>query len=127
MYGWIDADAERRVRGGSVKVPLADPSTDPAVVGTFSFARAGDLLDACDALFARDGRVRGEFYLDSAVTDLIAAGRDVRLLTVDHYEGWGTPDDLATHRYWQRFFDGWAKHPYDAAADPRVRKREPAR
>jgi dTDP-glucose pyrophosphorylase len=127
MYGWIDADAERRVRGVSVKVPLADPSTDPAVVGTFSFARAGDLLDACDALFARDGRVRGEFYLDSAVTDLIAAGRDVRLFAVDHYEGWGTPDDLATHRYWQRFFDGWAEHPYDAATDPRVRKREPAR
>ncbi|HMV67493.1 MAG TPA: NTP transferase domain-containing protein [Myxococcota bacterium] len=119
MYGWIDAHGGR-VRGLSVKVPLGDPASDPAVVGTFSFRRAGDLEAAIVRLAARDGRVRGELYLDSALEDALAAGLDLRLFEVDHYDGWGTPDDLETFRYWQRALHHWPAHPYRVEHDPRV-------
>lgn len=119
MYGWIDAPDDR-VRGVSVKVPLADPAQDPAVVGTFSFRRAGDLATAIEALIARDGRVRGELYLDAAVTDALAQGLDLRLFTVEHYYGWGTPDDLETWRYWQRALHHWPAHPYRLEEDGQV-------
>lgn len=120
QYGWIDADADGRVRGISVKQPLDDPSTDPIVVGAFSFRRAADLQRACERLFARDGRVRGEFYLDAAVSDALALGLDVRVFAVDHYEGWGTPDEWLTWQYWQRYFANAETHPYTISQDTRV-------
>lgn len=125
-YGWVDA-SDGRVRGVSVKVPLADPATDPAIVGVFSFRRAGDLRRAFAALLARDGRVRGELYLDSLVTDALALGLDVRVMPVRRYFGWGTPDDLRTYTYWQGFFHHWPHHPYRLQDDPAVAPEAVAR
>lgn len=119
MYGWIVADGER-VQRLSVKIPLDDPTTDPAVIGAFSFRRAGDFLAACDRMYARDGRARGEFYVDTAMGDAVALGQTVRLMTVEHYYGWGTPDDLRTYTYWQSHFHKWADHPYRLELDGRV-------
>lgn len=106
MYGWIDAPDDR-VHGISVKVPLSDPQRDPAVVGVFSFRQAGHLQEAIERLIRRDGRVRGELYLDSAVADALDMGLDLRLFPIEHYHGWGTPDDLETWRYWRRVMEVW--------------------
>jgi CTP:molybdopterin cytidylyltransferase MocA len=119
MYGWIDADGDR-VRRLSVKVPLSDPATDPAIVGAFSFRRAGDFLRAFERQVARGGQVRGEYYVDTLLEDALALGLDVRLFEVDAYYGWGTPDDLRTFAYWQGFFDRWPHHPYRLDDDPGV-------
>jgi hypothetical protein len=119
MYGWIDADGDR-IRSVSVKVPLADPKTDPVVLGTFTFRRAADFRRAVDRLIARDGRVNGEFYIDSCINDAIALGLDCRLFAVDHYLCWGTPNDLKTFEYWQSCFSQWAGHPYRLDRDHRV-------
>jgi CTP:molybdopterin cytidylyltransferase MocA len=116
MYGWIDGADGGQVRGVSVKVPLHDPARDPAVTGVFSFRRAADLDRCCQRLFARDGRVRGEWYLDSAIDDALALGLDTRVFEVDHYHGWGTPEDWQIWSYWARFFRGWSNHPYAGRA-----------
>lgn len=117
MYGWIDADAAGRVRRMSVKVPLDDPAHDPAVVGVFSFRRAADYLAAFQRLAARDGRVRGELYVDTLIDDCLALGLDVAVFEVDHYYGWGTPDDVRTYAYWQACLHTWPDHPYRLEAD----------
>lgn len=119
MYGWIDADGDR-VRGVSVKTPLADPGTDPVIVGVFTFRRAGDFLTAADRLFARDGRVNGEFYADSLIEDALAMGLDCRLFEIDAYLCWGTPAELQTFEYWQSCFHKWPWHPYRLQKDARV-------
>lgn len=119
MYGWIRAEGDR-VRGLSVKVPLGDPASDPAVVGAFSFRAAGDFVAACDRMFAREGRVRGEYYVDTALEDYLALGGDLRLFPTSHYYGWGTPDDLRTFEYWQSHFHKWPEHPYRLDRDPHV-------
>lgn len=120
QFGWIDHDDDGRVRRLSVKEPLRDPAIDPIVIGAFSARRAGDLVAAIERLIAREGRVRGEFYLDSAVQDAIDLGLRVLHFEVDAYHGWGTPDELDTWRYWQGFFHRWPHHPYRLEADPRV-------
>jgi NDP-sugar pyrophosphorylase family protein len=119
MYGWIDAE-NGLVRQVSVKTPLANPATDPAVVGTFSFRRGRDFRAAAERMIARNARVNGEFYIDTCINDAIALGLRCRLFLLDHYIGWGTPDDLKTFEYWQSCFHKWHGHPYRLESDPRV-------
>ncbi|NBV45214.1 MAG: hypothetical protein EBR86_06120 [Planctomycetia bacterium] len=119
MYGWIDARGGD-VRAISVKEPLEHPESDPVVLGTFVFRTADILRRVVRRLVERDGRVNGEFYLDSCVNDAIAMGLRCRLFEVDSYVCWGTPDDLRTFEYWQSCFHKWAGHPYRLVLDGRV-------
>jgi hypothetical protein len=119
MYGWIDAESGW-VREVSVKVPLANPATDPAVVGTFTFRRGSDFRAATERMIARNARVNGELYIDTCINDAVAMGLRCRLFLLDYYMGWGTPDDLRTFEYWQSCFHKWAGHPYRLGLDSRV-------
>lgn len=121
MYGWIDAQGDA-VRFISVKETLRDPKLDPVVLGTFTFRRADDFRRAVHRLIARDGRVNGEFYIDSCINDAIEMGLNCRLFGVESYLCWGTPDDLRTFEYWQSCFHKWSSHPYRLELDDRVAK-----
>jgi NDP-sugar pyrophosphorylase family protein len=119
MFGWIDA-VDGQVRSVSVKTPLDKPASDPIVLGTFTFRRAYDFRRALDRLIARDGRINGEFYIDSLINDAIALGLQCRLFEVDSYLCWGTPNDLRTFEYWQSCFHKWGSHPYRLELDRRI-------
>lgn len=119
MFGWIEHEG-RHIREISVKAPLDTPASDPVVIGTFTFRRAEDFRRALDRLIARDGRVNGEFYIDSLINDAIALGLQCRLFEVDSYLCWGTPNDLRTFEYWQSCFHKWNNHPYRLSLDKRV-------
>ena len=123
QYGWIDAE------GGiidkiSVKVPLKNPSIDPIVTGTFTFKRAGDCKAAIERMIARKARVNGEYYLDMAINDAIALGLRCALFEVDHYFGWGTPDEWRIFKYWQSCFHQWPAHPYRLSDDQHVAQQD---
>jgi NDP-sugar pyrophosphorylase family protein len=120
MFGWIDASADGLINTISVKTPLASPATDPIVIGTFTFKKAADARCAIDALIARNGRINGEFYLDSCINDAISLGLRCHVFEVDSFISWGTPNDLKTFEYWQSCFHQWAHHPYRLELDPRV-------
>lgn len=121
QFGWIDADAAGRIARVSVKVPIGDPASDPIVTGAFTFRRGSDFRRAAERMIERGGTVNGEFYVDSCINDAIALGLDCRLFEVDHYLGWGTPDELRTFDYWTECFDKWPSHPYSLEADRRVK------
>ena len=120
MFGWIDANDDGLINSISVKTPLSSPASDPIVTGTFTFKKLSDARHAIDALIARDGRVNGEFYLDSCINDAIAMGLRCYLFEVDSFISWGTPNDLQTFEYWQSCFHKWAGHPYRLENDLRV-------
>lgn len=119
-FGWVDADADDRIRGVRVKEEPDDAAVDPMIVGAFSFRRAADFIRAYDSLVERDGRVNGEFYVDSLIEDAVRLGLDCRIFEIDHYLGWGTPNDLRTFEYWQSCFHKWSSHPYRLERDRRV-------
>jgi hypothetical protein len=123
MFGWIDV-LDGQVRSVSVKTPLDKPASDPIVLGTFTFRRADDFRRALDRLIARDGRINGEFYIDSLINDAIALGLQCRLFEVDSYLCWGTPNDLRTFEYWQSCFHKWGNHPYRLDLDGRIPKEQ---
>ena len=112
MFGWIDVENDE-LRGVSVKQPLNDPAQDPIITGTLSF-RTLSHFELCVArLLKRDGRVNGEFYLDSCVNDALALEMSCTLFDVEHYISWGTPNDLKTFEYWQTCFAKWSSHPFE--------------
>jgi NDP-sugar pyrophosphorylase family protein len=119
MFGWIKAE-EGRIQAISVKTPLASPATDPIVIGTFTFRRAEDYRRVVEYLIARNGRINGEFYIDSCINDAIELGLRCHLFEIDSYLSWGTPNDLRTFEYWQCCFHKWASHPYRLEQDWRV-------
>jgi hypothetical protein len=120
MFGWIDADTGGRIKTISVKTPLASPASDPIVIGTFTFKKPNDARLAIDTLIARNGRINGEFYLDSCINDAIGLGLRCHLFEVDSFISWGTPNDLKTFEYWQSCFHQWAHHPYRLELDLRA-------
>lgn len=123
MYGWIDA-VNGMIRSISVKTPLSSPTTDPIVLGTFTFQRAEDFRKVVDHLIARDGRINGEYYIDSCINDAIELGLDCRLFKVDSFLSWGTPNDLRTFEYWQSCFHKWTGHPYRLELDGHIPHQE---
>lgn len=123
MYGWIDAD-NGSIQRISVKIPLSSPSTDPIVLGTFIFRHAEDFRKVVKHLIARDGRVNGEFYIDSCINDAIELGLKCYVFEVDSFLSWGTPNDLRTFEYWQSCFHKWPGHPYRLEKDSRIPPQE---
>ena len=119
MFGWIDVE-DGLIRSISVKTPLNTPESDPIVLGTFTFRRAADFRIALDRLIERDGRINGEFYIDSLINDAIELGLRCHLFEVDSYLCWGTPNDLRTFEYWQSCFHKWTSHPYRLELDGRI-------
>jgi NDP-sugar pyrophosphorylase family protein len=119
MYGWINAQ-NGRIINVSVKTPLKSPNSDPIVLGTFTFRSADNFRLAVDHLIARNGRINGEFYLDSCINDAIELGLNCALFEVDSFISWGTPNDLKTFEYWQSCFHKWPGHRYRMEEDGRI-------
>ena len=120
MFGWIKAE-NGRIQSISVKTPLESPATDPIVLGTFTFRKAEDFRRVVNHLIARNGRINGEFYIDSTINDAIELGLRCYLFEVDSFLSWGTPNDLRTYEYWQSCFHKWAGHPYRLEKDARIK------
>ena len=74
-------------------------------------------IDSLGSLYQRNGRVNNEFYIDSMVNDAIKLGYKVKHFEVEQYVCWGTPNDLQTYQYWQRFFNKVDWHPYSYEKD----------
>lgn len=119
MFGWVDM-AEGAVVGVRVKQAPEDPATAPMIVGAFSFRRASDFTRVYEHLRARGETVNGEYYVDSMVEDALQLGLRVELFEIDHYLGWGTPNDLKTFEYWQSCFHKWSGSPYRLEKDRRI-------
>ena len=111
MFGWVDCN-DNRVRSMSVKQPLGSPPTDPVFTGTVSFRSEDIFRSSLERLLSRDGRVNGEFYLDSCINDALALGFECETLEVEHYISWGTPDEYETFNYWQNCFAKWHSHAF---------------
>lgn len=123
MYGWIKTDQDNTVTGVSVKKAISDtPREDHAIVGTFYFRKARYFLEALSRLYKKNIRVNGEFYVDSCLNELVEMNLKAKVFEIDHYIGWGTPNDYRTFKYWQSFFHKVDWHPYRLENDVTVDK-----
>ncbi len=119
MYGWIATDGPF-IQKVSVKQPLASPEKDYIVTGIFTFKSEQIFRDCVKNLMERNGRVNGEFYIDTCINDAIMLGYTCKVFEVDGYISWGTPNDLRTFEYWQSCFHKWSSHPYQIELDQKI-------
>ncbi|MFA6214474.1 MAG: sugar phosphate nucleotidyltransferase [Candidatus Micrarchaeia archaeon] len=116
-YGWVRVDAAGNVFGISCKRQISEkPISDLGVTGTFYFRKAGDLFDAIRCMIAKGRRINGEFYVDEAINEAIAAGKRTVAFRAK-YLCWGSPNELKTYQYWQGYFDSNPDHPYKKKND----------
>ena len=117
-YSWCEIGKDGYIKQIHVKdFKGENPLREHAVAGTFWFRNKSVYLDSLGSLYRRNGRVNNEFYIDSLVNDAIELGYTVKHFEVDHYICWGTPNDLQTYQYWQRFFNKVNWHPYTYEKD----------
>ncbi len=118
-YGWVVVKEDGiTVEKMSVKVPISNtPINDHAVVGVFWFKNGNIFVDAAEKMINDNIRINNEFYVDEAINQVIELGYKVKVMEVDKFICWGTPDDLKTFEYWQNFFDDVDFHTYSKSAD----------
>lgn len=104
QYGWVKVNGNN-ANGISCKKAISDtPLNDHAITGAFWFAKGKYFVHAAETMIAANRRVNNEFYVDECINDVIDAGLTVKVLQVDKYIGWGTPNDLKTYLYWQNYY-----------------------
>ncbi|MDA8698169.1 hypothetical protein N9M41_06800 [Rhodopirellula sp.] len=101
MYSWA-AQSEEFISRIAVKQPLSNnPMRDHALIGAFTFKKAGDFLRCGRKMHRENRKVNGEYYIDELVNVGIEIGLRAKVFEVDYYIGWGTPQDLETYYYWE--------------------------
>jgi len=120
QYGWIGTNGHDVVNV-SVKEPISNsPKNDWGIVGAFYFKNKQVFEDAYKQMIDADCRVNGEFYADSLANFIDKTTHKVKILPVDHFICWGTPNDYKTFNYWQSYFHKSVSHPYDIKNDQSV-------
>lgn len=103
-YGWVAVDNQNRAEWVSVKVPLeGDPMKQHAIIGSFWFRKGRFFVEQAERMIRENSRINQEFYIDQAMNFCIQSGLNVSVFEVDRYVSWGTPEDLKTYEYWQKF------------------------
>lgn len=104
QYGWVKVNGNTATAISCKKPVSDDPLHDHAITGAFWFAKGKYFVQAAEAMIAASRRINNEFYVDECINDVLAAGLTVKVLEVDKYIGWGTPNDLNTYLYWQNYY-----------------------
>ena len=120
MYGWINADANGRIKEVKVKKPISNELKEPIIIGTFTFSKAYEFRKLVNALISKEMKVNQEYYIDSCINLAIEMGLSCFYFEVDSFISWGTPNDFKTFEYWQSCFHKWNWHPYSLEKDSRV-------
>jgi dTDP-glucose pyrophosphorylase len=105
MYGWVKVNQNNEALEVSCKKAISDrPCQDHAITGAFWFRKAENFFKYTKQMIQKNIRINNEFYVDVVFNEMIAAGLKVKVFEVDKYLCWGTPSDLKTYEYWERYF-----------------------
>jgi dTDP-glucose pyrophosphorylase len=117
-YSWVNCDKDGNIcRVDVKKFTGTNPVKEYAITGTMFFRSREIFFHSLKSLYDNDNRTNGEFYVDSMINEAISLGYKVKNFEIDNYICWGTPNDLKTYEYWQRFFNKVDWHPYEYAKD----------
>lgn len=103
-YGYVVVE-NGRITKISEKVPISSqPHKDHIVQGTFWFRNAELFLWCVNEMIRKGITVNGEYYVATAMNQLIEKGYKVVPFELDKYICWGTPADLKTFEFWEEYF-----------------------
>ena len=104
-YSWIDVDENNFVKKVQYKTPISDrPFFDHAVVGWFSYKKAKNCFGNITKMLEKNIKTGLEFSLDECTNVLIQNNLKVKIFEIAVFKSWGTPNELKTYKYWQKYF-----------------------
>ena len=112
MYGWVLTSNNDIVETRIKKSP-PDSNINSMMIGTFTFKSASIFKELALETVNKNMLVNGEFYVDTCIQTAINFGYKCKVLRVDNFVCWGTPNELRTFEYWQRCFHLWKYHRYN--------------
>ena len=112
MYGWVSTDEQQNIVKAVTKTNPSNVMEDYVITGTFTYRSPEILSKLIELQIKNKNLVNGEYYLDSTIAEAIKIGLRCKLLEVDNYICWGTPNELNAYEYWQSCFSKWKSHPY---------------
>ncbi len=89
------------------------PELDPAVVGSFYYKRAIDFVRSAKKMIEKNIRINNEFYVGTAINQLIEEGLNVKVFPVKKFISFGDPFELEIYQCWEDYFFNEKSHPYD--------------
>ena len=117
-YSWVNCDSDDIVTRVDVKdFKGENPVNEYEITGTMFFRNRKIYDRSLIRLFEKNDKVNGEYYIDSLLNAAIDLGYTVKNFEIDNYICWGTPNDLKTYQYWQKFFNKVSWHPYEYSQD----------
>jgi NDP-sugar pyrophosphorylase family protein len=105
QYGWVNVDNNIAISISCKKAISENPMQDHAITGAFWFKQGADFVTAVETMIAQERKINNEFYVDECMNDCIKMGLKVFVFEVAQYICWGTPNDLRTYYYWQKYFN----------------------
>ena len=113
QYSWAEVDKDSGlIKRVSTKRQFRSVDCQAVVVGWFTFKALSDYRNSVKSLVARQEKVNGEYYIDTAINDAVGLGLKCAAFEVDYFVSWGTPEELETFHYWESCFDAWELHTY---------------
>jgi NDP-sugar pyrophosphorylase family protein len=102
-FSWIKCDGDNVIEVASKRCD-GDPKESLAFVSCLLYKDKHILEDSINALIKRGAKTNGEYYIDESINDSISLGYKVKVLEIDAYLNWGTPEELELYQWWNRFF-----------------------
>lgn len=117
-YGYCRVDESNNITAVAVKKTIsANPVNDHAIVATFWFKHGYDFVESANMMIADNDRINGEFYVDEVIAHSLELGLCCKVLEIDRYIGWGTPEDYENYEqtlsYWHSFISSDSFMPKD--------------
>jgi NDP-sugar pyrophosphorylase family protein len=116
MYSWLELDEDENILKVNVKEFKGNnPLEENAIVGTMFFRNKEIFNKSLKYLYDNTIKTNNEYYVDNLINAAIEIGYKVKNFSIDEYICWGTPNDLKTYEYWQKFFDkvNWHSYKYE--------------
>jgi choline kinase len=112
-FSWIKSNGDDVIEITSKRCD-GDPKESLVFVSCLLYKSKEILENSIDSLISRGKKVNNEYYIDESINDSIALGYKVKVLEIDAYLNWGTPEELSLFQWWNNFFKVVGNHGYMA-------------
>ena len=103
-FSWIKTNGNN-VNEITSKRCDGDPKENMVFISCMIYKNREILEKSIESLINRDGRTNGEFYIDESINDSVKLGYKVKVLEIDSYINWGTPEELQMFNWWNKFYN----------------------
>ena len=112
-FSWIKNNGDDVIEITSKRCD-GDPKESYVFVSCLYYKDKTILENSINSLINRNGKTNGEYYIDESINDSIKLGYKVKLLEIDSYLNWGTPEEFEIFNWWYKFFTKTKFHDYMA-------------